>query len=222
MLEVKQSAARDKILARLRNHAIAVDRAAEDYGVMTGQDWDHDTRLSRFCELLNNAHAEVLRVPASECAAKVAAVLKDKNIKSVLLSQGTELGTELERTLAETLDIKHYPETVESFKQALFTETQAAVTQARWGIAETGTLVLWPDANEPRTMSLVPPLHIAVVDAATIVNTFFQLLNTANWAEQGMPSNALLISGPSKTADIQQVLAYGAHGPCELVVVVCE
>jgi len=40
-----------------------------------------------------------------------------------------------------------------------------------------------------------------------------------NWAG-GLPTNALLISGPSKTADIQQTLAYGAHGPKELIVLV--
>ena len=37
-----------------------------------------------------------------------------------------------------------------------------------------------------------------------------------------MPTNALLISGPSKTADIQQTLAYGAHGPRELIVLLCH
>jgi L-lactate dehydrogenase complex protein LldG len=40
--------------------------------------------------------------------------------------------------------------------------------------------------------------------------------------QQGLPTNALLVSGPSKTADIQQTLAYGAHGPKELVVLLIE
>ncbi|WP_278366532.1 LUD domain-containing protein, partial [Marinobacter salarius] len=42
-----------------------------------------------------------------------------------------------------------------------------------------------------------------------------------NWAA-GMPTNALLVSGPSKTADIEQTLAYGVHGPKELIVLVIE
>ena len=42
-----------------------------------------------------------------------------------------------------------------------------------------------------------------------------------NWAS-GMPTNALLVSGPSKTADIEQTLAYGVHGPKELIILVIE
>jgi L-lactate dehydrogenase complex protein LldG len=72
--------------------------------------------------------------------------------------------------------------------------------------------------REPRTLSLVPPIHFALLDAATIHPTFDALVSE-NWAA-GLPTNALLISGPSKTADIQQTLAYGAHGPKELVVLV--
>ncbi len=222
MAEVNGSSARDNILSRLRNHAIAADPAAEDYAVMASEAWSHEDRVSRFCDLLQQAHAEVLRVAANDCCTAIAQVLKSKNSQSVLLAEDTELGAELKNELAQALNIKHYPATVESFKEELFADVDASVTGARWGIAETGTLVLWPDANEPRSMSLVPPLHVAVVDAATIVNTFFELLNNAKWAELGMPTNALLISGPSKTADIQQVLAYGAHGPCELVVIVRE
>ncbi len=222
MPQAKHSAARANILGRLRDHAIAADPAAEDYAVMASKAGSDADRVNRFCDLLQQAHAEVLRVAANDCCAAIAKVLKSKNIQSVLLANGTELGAELKNELAPTLNIKHYPAAVEPFKAELFADVDAAVTNARWGIAETGTLVLWPDANEPRTMSLVPPLHVAVVDATTIVNTFFELLNTAHWVEQGMPTNALLISGPSKTADIQQVLAYGAHGPCELIVIVRE
>ena len=99
----------------------------------------------------------------------------------------------------------------------MFHDIPASLTVARSAIAETGTLVLWPDANEPRLMSLVPPLHIVLLDASTIQNTFYEAMTAEGWSD-GLPTNALLISGPSKTADIQVTLAYGAHGPKELVV----
>jgi L-lactate dehydrogenase complex protein LldG len=99
----------------------------------------------------------------------------------------------------------------------MFHDIPASLTTARAAIAETGTLILWPDANEPRLMSLVPPVHIVLLDARKIYNTFYEAIEQEGW-KNGMPTNALLVSGPSKTADIQVTLAYGAHGPKELVV----
>jgi L-lactate dehydrogenase complex protein LldG len=99
----------------------------------------------------------------------------------------------------------------------MFRHIPASLTAARAAVAETGTLILWPDEHEPRLMSLVPPVHIVLVEAGRIYNTFFEAMQSEGWKD-GMPTNALLISGPSKTADIQVTLAYGAHGPKELVV----
>ena len=88
-------------------------------------------------------------------------------------------------------------------------------------IAETGAIVLWPDESEPRLMSLVPPVHIAVLEADKIYNSFCEIMQAEHWPDH-MPTNALLISGPSKTADIEMTLAFGVHGPRELIVLVIE
>ena len=64
---------------------------------------------------------------------------------------------------------------------------------------------------------MIPPIHLAVLHADTIFNTFWEAVNTEQW-NSGMLTNALLISGPSKTADIEQTLVYGVHGCKELVV----
>ena len=56
-----------------------------------------------------------------------------------------------------------------------------------------------------------------LLDVATIHADLHSAITTEGWKD-GLPTNALLICGPSKTADIQQTLAYGAHGPRELVV----
>ena len=66
-------------------------------------------------------------------------------------------------------------------------------------------------------MSLVPPVHFALLDAATLHDTLFDAITTEAWSSK-LPTNALLVSGPSKTADIQQTLAYGAHGPKALII----
>ena len=59
------------------------------------------------------------------------------------------------------------------------------------------------------------------MDAGRLYGTFAEVVADQGWAER-MPTNALLISGPSKSADIEQVLAYGVHGPKELVVILRE
>ena len=70
-------------------------------------------------------------------------------------------------------------------------------------------------------MSLVPPFHIAPLKASEVRDNFHEFMHEHRWAA-GLPTNALLVSGPSKTADIQQTLAYGAHGPKELLVLILE
>ncbi len=113
-----------------------------------------------------------------------------------------------------------YDQAVETYRDALFS-ADVSVTSALGAIAETGALILWPDAVEPRLLSLVPPIHIVLLRAKDIHATFAQALTALGWA-QNQPANALLISGPSKTADIELVLAFGVHGPKELVVLVLE
>jgi L-lactate dehydrogenase complex protein LldG len=60
-----------------------------------------------------------------------------------------------------------YSGPVETFKEALFT-IDAGITGVRGAVADTGAIVLWPTPAEPRLMSLVPPVHVAVLDADTI------------------------------------------------------
>lgn len=95
----------------------------------------------------------------------------------------------------------------DSWPQAL----AARAAQAGW------RHVLLAPNTAHRAMSLVPPVHIALFDASRLYENFYQAVSTEGWAN-GLPTNSLLISGPSKTADIQQTLAYGAHGPRELIV----
>jgi L-lactate dehydrogenase complex protein LldG len=153
---------------------------------------------------------------------KLFEILAQKGIGNILLAPGTAHGEAARRGLANTnVACLSYERPIEEWKEEMFNGVEASLTAARSAIAETGTLILWPDAHEPRLMSLVPPIHIVLLDAAAIHPTFFDAMKAENWAD-GMPTNALLISSPSKTADIQQTLAYGAHGPKELVVLLRE
>jgi len=93
------------------------------------------------------------------------------------------------------------------------------ISGAQAGIAETGTLLLDSSRERHRLVSLVPPVHIAILDAAKIVATLGEALSLMRKGEQVSPI-VTLVTGPSRTADIELTLAIGVHGPQELYVVI--
>jgi L-lactate dehydrogenase complex protein LldG len=174
-------------------------------------------KQTAFRHCIELAHAEVYNVNRGSWLQKLWEVLAAKEINRLLVSPGTEHGQRAMSGLTESgIECRGYEQAIEQWKDEMFHQTPASLTTARAAIAETGTLVLWPDADEPRLMSLVPPVHIVLLDASKIYNTFYEAMQQEGWKDS-LPTNALLISGPSKTADIQVTLAYGAHGPKELM-----
>lgn len=217
--------ARDRILAKLKaaeqSTAPIRPNVAGWYATHRPSENAAD-KAQRFRQCIELAHAEVHAVTRANWVQKLWEVLATKEIKRLLLAPGTAHGQRAQETLsASGIECKVYTQAIESWKEEMFHYIPASLTAARAAIAETGTLILWPDEDEPRLMSLVPPLHIVLLDSDKLYNTFFEAQEQEGWANlppPGLPTNALLISGPSKTADIQQTLAYGAHGPKELVV----
>jgi L-lactate dehydrogenase complex protein LldG len=152
-------------------------------------------------------------------------VVDEKSIGSLLYAKNTQLGgriLSLKQSTPEKMpELVNYDVTIETMKKRIFS-IDASITETLGGIAETGSLILWPSRDEPRLMSLIPPIHLAVLQAEKIYNTFSEAIDEGRWTEKGMPTNALLISGPSKTADIEQTLVYGVHGPKQLVVFIIQ
>ena len=89
-----------------------------------------------------------------------------------------------------------------------------AVSYARSAVAETGSVLLWRDRDNPASNSLLAEDHIVLVDEPTLVERLEQAFPTDDYADpQARPRGAMLISGPSSTADINLHLVMGAHGP---------
>jgi hypothetical protein len=90
----------------------------------------------------------------------------------------------------------------------------AAVVQATAAIAQTGSVVVTSDANGGRALSLLAPRALFVIDEADIVDTPADVLrHRARWWPEGPPSQIVLITGPSRSADIEMTLTIGVHGP---------
>jgi L-lactate dehydrogenase complex protein LldG len=95
------------------------------------------------------------------------------------------------------------------------------VTSAQGAIAETGTLVLESECERHRLVSLLPPVHIAVVEAGSICLILGEALSALRRGDPEQLSRTVtFITGPSRTADIELTLAIGVHGPQELYVIV--
>lgn len=170
---------------------------------------------------LQAAHAEVWRTDEAGWPALLAERLAADGVRRLLFDTEGSEGAVLSRTLPSTVEAIAYRRPIEDWKRELFDTIDAGFTVARSGIAATGTLVLVPDARAPRTVSLVPPLHVALVYTDTLHADLHAAMRAERWQE-GMPTNLVLVSGPSKTSDIQQTLAYGAHGPRQLWVLIVE
>jgi L-lactate utilization protein LutC len=93
------------------------------------------------------------------------------------------------------------------------------ITTAQAAIAETGTLVLDSAVEHNRLISLVPPVHIALLDASRIYATLGETLAMLQSGGEVSPA-ITFITGPSRTADIELTLAIGVHGPQELYVII--
>jgi len=218
--------ARERILGRLRHQdaagaaALPAPDVAAWYALHQRNE-DTPSRAARLRAALVASHVEVHDVTPGNWVAVLQRIAAEKKLGNLLIGDGTVHGQALEASPVPGLNLVRYEQRYESLRDQLFNDIDAGLTKARSAIAETGTLILWPDAQEPRTMSLIPPVHIVLLDAASIHADFHSAMIAENWCS-GMPANALLISGPSKTADIQQTLAYGAHGPRELIVLLCQ
>lgn len=219
--------ARENILGKLRASLQGTTPIVDNFDealVTTPWTYPPEERIGRLRQLMETVHTEVHLSTAAQWPTLLAQLLRDRNLDSLLIAPRTPYGQQLLSAWegdTQAPQTKAYDRPIEAWKSELFDDTPASLTGTLGAIAATGSLILWPTADEPRLMSLVPPVHFALLKASEIHNNFYEVIQRFNWAE-GMPTNALLVSGPSKTADIEQVLAYGAHGPKDLVVLILE
>ncbi len=98
-----------------------------------------------------------------------------------------------------------------------------SVQQAFAAVAETGTLMLPSAPERPTTLNLLPDTAIVVLRADAVVGAYEEAWDRLRAATGGsMPRNVMLVTGPSRSADIEQTLELGAHGPRRLHVVLVE
>ena len=92
----------------------------------------------------------------------------------------------------------------------------AGVSRASYGLADTGSVVLEAAPHEPRARHLLPEVHVSLLPENRIVAGLEELFAALG---RNLPSALAIVTGPSRSADIEQKLAVGVHGPREVHVV---
>jgi L-lactate dehydrogenase complex protein LldG len=103
--------------------------------------------------------------------------------------------------------------------RSLCENSACGITGADYALADTGTLVMLASPQEARMISLLPPIHIALLARDRLLTGLDELLSILPYPA-AQTSSMVLITGPSRTADIEQILVRGVHGPGEIHVVV--
>ncbi len=115
-----------------------------------------------------------------------------------------------------------WPQALRVERRIAHREDRTSVTGAFAGIAETGTLVLLSDPQSPTTLNFLPDVHVVVLRRAQIARHIEDVWRRLREEVGAMPRTVNFITGPSRTADIEQTIQLGAHGPRNLHVIVSE
>ena len=218
------SQARERIFARLNAAGPKPLTPGPGVGDLPVKTYCREEKVENLKSLMEAMRTEVHLTSEQTWLAELKEVLKQRDVKKLLYGPQSPIGealqSEWEYDGRDLPELVPYDKEIEQFKGEVF-NIDAGITSTYGAIAETGALILWSSKEEPRLMSLVPPIHIAVLQAGKIYNTFLEVMQKENWVG-GMPTNAFLISGPSKTADIELTLAFGVHGPKELIVLIVD
>lgn len=114
----------------------------------------------------------------------------------------------------EWLDADRAEQLAPSARRAAWLSATLGITAADFAIAETGSVVVQSARGRERMTSLLPTVHLAIVEASALVPDLFDLFaQLPPQTAAGMPSNLTLITGPSKTGDLELRLVTGVHGP---------
>ncbi len=217
------NSSRDNIFTRLKANTAASAHVPEVDAWVPAPITDKKERVAKFVELMSAMRTEVHQVKGDEWVAKLQEIMAERGLKNLVYGQGTDISKKLEAAWKGKKDIGPlvpWTQDAEAFRDELF-EAGAGITTTMGGIAEAAAMILWPSPEEPRMLSLVPPVHFAVVKADKIWTSFAEAIEALDWSAKS-PTNALLISGPSKTADIELILQFGVHGPTDLIVFVVD
>lgn len=171
-----------------------------------------DDLLAMFAARAAAAGMVIHRTPLADAPAVALSILSALHAKRIVLG---ELPSVLGPIAAALRPFDHIPAPSGFAPQYA---ADAGITAVHAAIAETGSLVCSSGPAHSRGTSLVPPVHIALVRPTDLIPDLLDLFA----AEAPLHANTVLITGPSKTADIEGILITGVHGPRQVHIILIE
>jgi L-lactate dehydrogenase complex protein LldG len=173
-------------------------------------DFSNKDLADRFSNELAAVGGEIHRVATEEEAvATVISILGEIDAKRVAVSDMDVFGEG---------DLQNIELVADASREDLFA-VDAGLSTAQLAIAETGTLVLRSAMETHRLVSLVPPIHICLLNSRNIRPSMYSVLEEMS---NKIDPTITFITGPSRTSDIELTLAIGVHGPKRLIVVLID
>ena len=185
---------------------------------------DREQLVSRFEEEVRKVHGVVSRVSGSEeLSSLLGALIEEKGIRRIVRWDTptlAKLDTALMGAGAEVLPINlNQGEASRTNQRNALIEADMGITEVDYAVADIGSLALRASGSQSRLASVLPPIHVAIVTPDRIVGSLSELLPLLN-STDGLSSAVSLVTGPSRTADIETIRTVGIHGPVELHVVI--
>jgi hypothetical protein len=172
---------------------------------------DRDALWTRFVAELGAVGGSAERVAANALTPRVVEIVRGWNVRRATIAGMIEEGL-LEALCGAGIEM------VGGAEQADF-----GLSDAFCAIAETGTLVLVNGAGAPRSATALPARHLAILHADQIVPNLREAIEELQRAyRHGWPSCITLVTGPSRSGDIEQILTIGVHGPGNVTVLIVE
>jgi len=199
---VPSDAERQQVLARIERHE-------RNLIPMRAQGSEAEIQ-TLFIEMAKEAAAEVIELPTLQALpVAVSQWLQAANIPDLVMASDAEL---------KSLDWSVLHPIVQHERVALAGDL-ASLTLAFMGIAETGTLMLYSRKESPTTLNFLPDNHLVVLKRQDIVGVYEEAwARVRNLSPGQLPRTVNMITGPSRSADIEQRLQMGAHGPRALTI----
>ncbi len=177
---------------------------------------DFPDLVDQFCSALTAVHGETYRVPDQNAARRrLAEILRQLKAQNVVVNPDLAL---MESPFQPGPSSPHWrlADQQGDNLRAICDSADVGISGVDAALAETGSLIVSSGSRHSRLATLLPPVHIALVPQERIFVDIFAWVASR---PANMPANLTLISGPSKTADIEQTMAVGVHGPKRLIAI---